>query len=102
MDRTDVIISLVAVLALVVAGKLLKNTSFWLIIVVAAVSYPVDRKLLSVLESAAGAASTWAAHVFMVSTALVFTALVSQAVRGFRSFRGARGGRPDHHREIDA
>ncbi|MEU8705605.1 hypothetical protein [Streptomyces sp. NPDC048565] len=102
MERTDVIISLAAVLALVVPGKLLKNAPFWFIVVVAAASYPVDRELLSALESAAGAGSTWAAHVFTVSTGLMFAALGWQAVRWFRSFRAARTGRPAAHcQEID-
>ncbi|MFJ2257300.1 hypothetical protein ACIOKD_02965 [Streptomyces sp. NPDC087844] len=102
MHRTDVIIVLVAVLVIVVMAKPLKNTSFWLVVGVAAVSFPVDRKLLAALESATGDVGTWASSVFTVSTSLVFAVLVSQAVRGFKSFRGTRADRRQHGQEIDA
>ncbi|MFJ8751464.1 hypothetical protein ACIREO_19345 [Streptomyces sp. NPDC102441] len=102
MDRTDVIIVLVTVLAMVVAAKQLKNVPFWLIIVLAAATYPVGRKLLSTLEAATGASSTWASYAFTVSTGLAFTALGSPAVRGFKSFRSARADRGHHCQEIDA
>ncbi|MEK8145181.1 hypothetical protein NKH18_38595 [Streptomyces sp. M10(2022)] len=102
MDRTDVIIALVAVVTIVVTAKPLKRMPFWLLIVLAAVSYPVGRKLLSALESATGPSSSWAAFALSVSTGLVFAALGSLAVRGFRSFRGTRADRRHHCQEIDA
>lgn len=102
MERTDVIIVLVAVVAVCVAAKPLKGVPFWLIIVLAAVSYPVDRELLSALESATGTGSTWASDVFMVSTGLLFAALGSQVVRGFKSLRGARDDRRPHRPDVDA
>lgn len=101
MDRTDIIIVLIAVLAIVVTAKPLKNEPFWLSVILAAVSYPVGSALLSSLESATGASSTWASYVFTVSTGLVFAALGSQAVRGFKSFRGTRADHRHHSQEID-
>lgn len=102
MDRTDVIIILIAVLTIGVTAKPLKNAPFWLIIILAAASYPVSRSLLTALESATGAGSTWASYAFTVSTGLVFAALGSQAVRGIKSFRGTRAGRRQDCPEIDA
>ncbi|CAM5374595.1 hypothetical protein AB0H45_18755 [Streptomyces atroolivaceus] len=102
MDRTDVIIALIALLAIVVTAKPLKRGPFWLIALLAAFSYPVGGKLLAALESATGAGSTWASYVFTVSVGLVFAALGSQAVRVIRSFRGTRADHRQHDQEIDA
>ena len=102
MDRTDVIIALVAVLAIVVTAKTLKDMPFWLSIVLAAVFYPVGTKLLSSLESATGASSTWASYAFEISTGLIFAALCSLAVRAFKSLRGTHADRLDDCQEIDA
>lgn len=101
MDRTDVIIVLIAVLTIAVTAKPLKNAPFWLVVVLAAVSFPVGRALLSALESATGAGSTWASYVFAISVGLLIAALGSLAVRGFRSFRGTRADRRQHGEEID-
>lgn len=102
MDRTDVIILLIAVLTVAVTARPLKSTSLWLIILLAALSYPVYRQLFPALESATGPGSTWASHVLMVSTGLLCAALGSLAVRGLRSFRGTRADRRHHDAEIDA
>ncbi|MBB5937699.1 hypothetical protein [Streptomyces zagrosensis] len=102
MDRTDVIIVLIAVLAMVVAAKPLKSEPFWLTVVLAAVSYPLGKILLSALESAAGTSSTWASYVFTISVGLVFATLGLRAVQGFTSFRGTRADRRHHDQEIDA
>lgn len=102
MDRTDVIVVLVAVVTIAVTAGPLKKSPFWLIVVLAAVSCPVSAKLLSALESATGAGSTWASYVFTVSAGLVFAALGSQAVRGSKSFRRTRADRRQHGQESDA
>ncbi|MEU5697890.1 hypothetical protein [Streptomyces aurantiacus] len=102
MERTDVIIVLIAVVSLVVMAKPLQSTPFWLVLVLAAVSYPLDRKLLSALESATGAGSTWASSVFTITTGLAFAVLGSLVVRGVKSFRGTRAERREHGLKIDA
>ncbi|MFJ6466912.1 hypothetical protein ACIQM0_38900 [Streptomyces sp. NPDC091387] len=102
MESADVVTALVAFAVILLASRLLKDVPFWIIIVLAAASYPVDVLLLPAWESVAGATSTWAAQAFAVGTGLAFAACLVQAFRGFTSLRKARAARLCHGRETDA
>ncbi|MER5280907.1 hypothetical protein ABT025_34950 [Streptomyces sp. NPDC002809] len=102
MDRTDVVVTLVAVLTIVCMGRPLRNVQFWHIVLLAAVSYPAYNSLLPLLESATGALNPWASNAFLIATGLVFAALGSQAVRGVKSLRDTRADRLRHCHDSDA
>lgn len=102
MESADVVTALVALAIILLAGRLLKDVPFWLILVLAAASYPVDALLLPAWESLVGATSAWASFAFGMGTGLAFAACVVQAFRGFTSVRNARAARLHHGREIDA
>lgn len=102
MDRTDVVVALIAVLALAVTAwsKPLKVLSFWHLVIVCAVSYPVGEKLFSALESA-GADGVWAEWTFVISVGLLFAVLAASALRRIRTFQGTRADRHSYHQDFD-
>lgn len=103
MERIDVVVALVAAVALVATAwsKPLKVLSFWHLVLVCAVFYPVGAKLFSALEPA-GNGGVWAEWTFLISVGLLFAVLAASALRGIRSFRGARADRHAYHQDLDA
>ncbi|MFD3732612.1 hypothetical protein [Streptomyces sp. NPDC058632] len=104
MDRIDVLIVLVAAVALAVIAwsKPLEKLPFWLFLVLCVAFHPVGEELFSAMESALGAGSTWAEWTFMISVNVLFAALVASAFQGVKSFRATRADRHSHHQDIDA
>ncbi|MFC5957940.1 hypothetical protein ACFP51_26770 [Streptomyces pratens] len=106
MERTDVIVILVAVLISVIMAMLLKKTPTWHIVVLALVVYPVNMVLLSALESAGIINSPWSKYTFMCTVTLVFAVLTAPVVRRYKSRRDGRAGRrhhaQDHAQDVDA
>ncbi|MFF1463346.1 hypothetical protein [Streptomyces sp. NPDC058330] len=104
MERIDVVIVLIAALALAAMAwaRPLDKLPFWLFLVLCAAFYPVGAQLFTAMESAAGNGGTWAEWTFTISVDLLFATLVASAVQGVRSFRGTRADRPSDHQGIDA
>lgn len=101
MDRIDAAVALIAALALAVTAwsTPLKVLSFWHLVIVCAVSYPVGAKLFSVLEPA-GAGAVWAEWAFLISIGLLFAALAASALRRIRTSQGTRADRHSCHQDF--
>lgn len=101
MDRIDAAVALIAALALAVTAwsTPLKVLSFWHLVIVCAVSYPVGAKLFSVLEPA-GASAVWAEWAFLISIGLLFAALAASALRRIRTSQGTRADRHSCHQDF--
>ncbi|MFE9924626.1 hypothetical protein ACFYQA_24510 [Streptomyces sp. NPDC005774] len=106
MERTDFIVTLVAVLISVIMAMLLKKTPTWHIVVLALVVYPVNMVLLSALESAGIINSPWSEYTFMGTVTLVSAVLAAPVVRKYKSRRDGRADRRHHDRhhaqDVDA
>ncbi|SDD30286.1 hypothetical protein [Streptomyces prasinopilosus] len=101
MERTDVVVVLAAALVLVVTAKPLKKVPTWHIAVLAVLLYPVDRVLLSALESAGIVNSPWSKYPLLISVTFVFTVLTAPVVRGYKARRDRRAGRQHHDQDHD-
>ncbi|MEV7014922.1 hypothetical protein [Streptomyces sp. NPDC093991] len=103
MDRMEVFVALLAVLATALTAwlKPLKTLAFWQLVLVCALSYPVGAALFEALEPAEGAAA-WAEWTFLLSVGLLCCVLVTSALKGLGSLRGASADRTADRQDLDA
>ncbi|GAB3953025.1 hypothetical protein [Streptomyces sparsus] len=102
MDRIDVLIALVAALALGVIAwsKPLQKLPFWAFVLLCVVFHPAGTALFSALESAAGTGGAMAEWTFLFSVNLLFAALLASAYRGIRSLRDTPAHAHSHHQKV--
>ncbi|KNE84206.1 MULTISPECIES: hypothetical protein [Streptomyces] len=95
MDRIDVLVTLVAALALAVVAwsNPLQKLPFWAFLLLCVVFHPVGTWLFSALEAAAGSGGSLAEWTFTCSMNVLFAALAVMTRRGVRSYRSSRADR---------
>ncbi|MEU7404749.1 MULTISPECIES: hypothetical protein [unclassified Streptomyces] len=103
MDRMHVFVALVAVVALALTAwtKPLKVLSFWPLVIVCMISYPVGARLFSAFEEGRSGGA-WVEWTFLLSVALLITVLVASALRFLTSSRGPHTDRHAYHQDPDA
>lgn len=103
MERIHVLVALTAVVALALTAwvKPLKVLTFWPLVIVCGVSYPVGAGLFSALD-AAGAGGVWAEWTFLISVALLITVVLASVLRLLRSSDGTRTDRHTYGQDFNA
>ncbi|CAL9641693.1 hypothetical protein [Streptomyces sp. enrichment culture] len=102
MERINVLVALIAVVSLACTAwtKPLRVLSFWPLVVVCMISYPVGARLFSALDEGQSGGA-WAEWTFLISIALLITVLVASALRFLTSSRRDHTDRHAYHHDLD-